>query len=65
MQWGEDEDGSTEPFLLTYVYDAMKMKSQFEHMRVSFPLDSSSSVLSFFLSFPFLFFYIMLFRPIS
>jgi ubiquitin carboxyl-terminal hydrolase 10 len=32
----EDEDGGTESFLPTYVYDAMKVKKRFEHMRVSF-----------------------------
>lgn len=34
----EDDDGGTESFLPTYVYDAMKVKKRFEHMRVSFPL---------------------------
>jgi len=38
----KDEDGRTESFLPTYVYDAMKVKKRFEHMRVSFPLVSSS-----------------------
>jgi len=32
----EGDDGGTELFLLTYVYDAMKVKKWFEHMRVSF-----------------------------
>jgi ubiquitin carboxyl-terminal hydrolase 10 len=32
----EDDDGGTESFLPTYVYDAMKVKKRFEHMRVSF-----------------------------
>ena len=30
----EDDDGWTESFLPTYVYDAMKVKKRFEHMRV-------------------------------
>jgi len=37
-----DDDGGTESFLPTYVYGAMGVKKQFEHMRVSFPLISSS-----------------------
>ena len=35
-------DGGTELFLPRYVYDAMKVRKRFEHMRVSFPLVSSS-----------------------
>ena len=31
----EEDDGVTESFLPTYVYDTMKVKKQFEHMRVS------------------------------
>jgi hypothetical protein len=31
----EDDDGGTESFLPTYVYDAMKVKKRFEHMRPS------------------------------
>jgi len=47
----EEDDGVTESFLPTYVYDAMKVK-WFEHMRVSFPLVSSSfRLLSFLLPF--------------
>jgi ubiquitin carboxyl-terminal hydrolase 10 len=38
----EDDDGWTESFLPTYVYDAMKVKKRFEHMRVSFLLVSST-----------------------
>jgi ubiquitin carboxyl-terminal hydrolase 10 len=57
----EDEGGGTESFLPTYVYDAMKVKKRFEHMRVSF-LVSSSSVVPSFVSFRLL---LMLFRPIS
>jgi hypothetical protein len=69
----EDEDGGTESFLPTCVYDAMKVRKRFEHMRVSFrsfsfffrPLFSCRfscrpffSFLSFpFLSFPFLSFF--------
>jgi hypothetical protein len=32
----EDDDGWTESFLPTNVYDTMKVKKRFEHMRVSF-----------------------------
>jgi hypothetical protein len=53
----EDDDGWTESFLPTYVYDAMKVKKRFEHMRVSFsrfsycfPLLSFSSFSSILLS---------------
>ena len=48
---GKDEDGSTKSVLPTYVYDATKVKKPFEHMRVSFPLVSSSYVLLSFLLF--------------
>jgi hypothetical protein len=61
----EDDDGGSESFLPTYVYDAMKVKKRFEHMRVSLPLfffvSSSSVLLSFVrpLSFPFVPFLIL------
>jgi hypothetical protein len=45
----EDEDGWTESFLPTYVYDAMQVKKRFEHMRVSFPLVSSFFLVLFLL----------------
>jgi ubiquitin carboxyl-terminal hydrolase 10 len=51
----EDDDGWTESFLPTYVYDAMKVKKRFEHMRVSSFVSSSSVLLSFLLSFLFIF----------
>ena len=58
----EDDDGGTESFLPTYVYDAMKVKKRFEHMRVRwFFFFLSSSLLRplFFsrpsLSYPFLY----------
>jgi len=50
----EDDDGWTESFLLTYVYDAMKVKKRFEHMQVSFSLVSSFFHCSVVSSFPFL-----------
>ena len=52
----EDDDGGTESFLPTYVYNAMKVKKRFEHMRVSFPLVFSSSILLSFLLSSFVFF---------
>ena len=50
---GEAEDGSTESVLPMYVYDAMKVKRRFEHMRVSFFV-LCSPVISSFLPFSFL-----------
>jgi hypothetical protein len=38
----EDDNGWTESFWPTYVYDAMQVKKRFEHMRVSFLLVSST-----------------------
>ena len=45
-----ENEAGTESFFPTYVYDALKVKKRFEHMRVSSSFVSSSS--RFFFSFP-------------
>ena len=64
VKWGGEKTRMEgQPFLPTYVYDAMKVKKRFEHMRVSFPLFFSSSILMSFLlsSLLFLFFRFLFF----